>query len=647
MEEPAAAPGPGSAPAAQKRRYYRREEPEDEEGAAINPLFAEAEAEDEEEGAGGGYEEYVPVRKRRAMEEAKLRQLRGQAPARVGDADDGGFDEDDGRPLSAAAQRARESLLVSTARARAAAPEQTVEEKVFAEEADIMRNLQQKQALKAVQELAQGTTYTKSMATGWKAPLAARRMSAKKQQHLRDTFHIAVDGHAVPPPLITFREMKLPPPILKHLESKGIKKPTPIQIQAMPAALSGRDIIGIAFTGSGKTLVFAVPMLMIALQEEMRLPLIQGEGPVGLIICPSRELASQTHEIIVAYTEVLQQGGFPELRTMLCIGGIDMRQQMDILKRGVHMVVATPGRLKDMLHKKRMNLDICRYLCLDEADRMVDLGFEEEMRDLLSFFKYQRQTLMFSATMPAKIKTFAESALVDPIEVNVGRAGATNLDIIQEVEYVKEEDKLEYLLDCLQKTAPPVLIFAENKKDVDTIHEFLLLQGVDVVAVHGDKDQEERLAAISGFKGGIKDVLCATDVASKGLDFPGVQHVINYDMPDEIENYVHRIGRTGRSGKTGVATTFVNTRQCEESILLDLKHLLREAKQRVPQFLLALEDPLEEMEKLAAASGVKGCAYCGGLGHRIGDCPKLRGEAKEQSKMKKDYFGAGGFGGEM
>ena len=204
-----------------------------------------------------------------------------------------------------------------------------------------------------------------------------------------------------------------------------------------------------------------------------------------------------------------------------------------------------------------------------------------------------------------------------------------------------------------------------------------------MVAVHGDKDQEERLSAISGFKTGIKDVLVATDVASKGLAFPGVQHVVNYDMPKEIENYVHRIGRTGRSGKTGVATTFVNTRQCEESILLDLKHLLREAKQRVPQFLLvrarqgrvkqyhwdrrrllpqfgslhmlticppvplsrpqALEDPLEEMEKLALASGVKGCAYCGGLGHRIGDCPKLKGEAKEQSKTKKDYFGSGGW----
>jgi ATP-dependent RNA helicase DDX41 len=284
-------------------------------------------------------------------------------------------------------------------------------------------------------------------------------------QKIREMFHIHTEGDQVPPPLTTFRDMKLPPPILKHLESKGIKKPTPIQIQAMPAALSGRDIIGIAFTGSGavddgalggaagaggcrrgvggllhqaargggaaatrpgalhppptppplppagKTLVFSVPMLMIALQEEMRMPLIQGEGPVvsarghgrppppfaycltcvtlpqaaktspaphhrptpphptsqppphpqGLIICPSRELASQTQEIIVNYTTVLAAGGFPELRTMLCIGGIDMRTQMDILKRGVHMVVATPGRLKDLLHKKRMNLDICRW----------------------------------------------------------------------------------------------------------------------------------------------------------------------------------------------------------------------------------------------------------------------------------------------
>jgi ATP-dependent RNA helicase DDX41 len=224
------------------------------------------------------------------MEEAKLRQLRGAGarPGR-GDGDGGGGDggsggDEDDPQAQQQQQRAKESLLVSTARARAAAPEQTVEEKVVAEEADIMRHLQQKQALKAVQELAAGVTYTKSMATGWKPPLAARRMSARKQQRIREAFHIAIDGHNVPPPLTTFKDMKLPPPILDHLAAKGIRKPTPIQIQAMPAALSGRDIIGIAFTGSGKTLVFSVPMLMIALQEEMRLPLVTGEGPVVRLV---------------------------------------------------------------------------------------------------------------------------------------------------------------------------------------------------------------------------------------------------------------------------------------------------------------------------------------------------------------------------
>jgi len=252
---------------------------------------------------------------------------------------------------------------------------------------------------------------------------------------------------------------------------------------------------------------------------------------------------------------------------------------------------------------------------------------------------------MFSATMPMKIRTFAESALIKPVTVNVGRAGAANLDVIQEVEYVKQEAKIIYLLECLQKTAPPVLIFAENKVDVDMIHEYLLCKGVEAVAIHGDKGQDERVEAIESFKAGKKDVLVATDVASKGLDFPDIQHVINYDMPDEIENYVHRIGRTGRCGKTGIATTFINKNQ-DETVLLDLKHLLKEAKQRIPPILMALDDPLEKLEEMANISGNKGCAYCGGLGHRIGDCPKLEAQSR-QDRRQKDYFGAGGYGGEM
>ncbi|CAN7999859.1 unnamed protein product [Ixodes pacificus] len=304
--------------------------------------------------------------------------------------------------------------------------------------------------------------------------------------------------------------------------------------------------------------------------------------------------------------------------------------------RGVHVMVATPGRLMDMLDKKMVNLDMCRYLCLDEADRMIDMGFEEDVRTIFSFFKGQRQTLLFSATMPKKIQNFARSALVKPITVNVGRAGAASLDVVQEVEYVKQEAKIVHLLETLQKTAPPVLIFAEKKQDVDAIHEYLLLKGVEAVAIHGGKDQEERSRAVDAFRRAEKDVLVATDVASKGLDFENIQHVINYDMPEDIENYVHRIGRTGRSGRMGIATTFIN-KACDESVLLDMKHLLLEAKQKVPPFLLALQS---ENEKYLELGEERGCSYCGGLGHRITDCPKLEAmQSKQASNIgRRDYL---------
>jgi len=269
---------------------------------------------------------------------------------------------------------------------------------------------------------------------------------------------------------------------------------------------------------------------------------------------------------------------------------------------------------------------------------MIDLGFEEEIRNTLDNFRGQRQSLLFSATMPRKIQDFAKTALVDPVVVNVGRAGAANLDVIQEVEYVKQEAKLVYLLQCLQKTPPPVLIFCENKSDVDDVHEYLLIKSVEAVAIHGGLDQEERHEAIRGFKEGTKDVLIGTDVASKGLDFPAIQHVINFDMPKEIENYVHRIGRTGRCGRTGVATTFVNKNQ-DETILLDLKALLLEANQNIPPFLASLDSAAEVNVK--EIGGVKGCAYCGGLGHRIAVCPKLETTRNKTAASTKDMLTTG------
>ncbi|CAK8573219.1 unnamed protein product [Lathyrus sativus] len=582
------------------------------------------------------YEEYVPVAKRRAMEAQKILQRKGKASAVI---------DDDSEKLRVVEMKP--SLLVKASQLKKDQPEISVTEQIVQQEKEMIDNLSDKKTLMSVRELAKGITYTEPLPTGWKPPLHIRRMSKKDCEFIQKQWHIIVNGEEIPPPIKNFKDMRFPDPILKMLKTKGIVQPTPIQVQGLPVILSGRDMIGIAFTGSGKTLVFVLPMIMMAMQEEIMMPLVPGEGPFGLIICPSRELARQTYEVIEQFLLPLKEAGYPELRPLLCIGGIDMRSQLEIVKKGVHLVVATPGRLKDMLAKKKMNLDNCRYLTLDEADRLVDLGFEDDIREVFDHFKAQRQTLLFSATMPTKIQNFARSALVKPIIVNVGRAGAANLDVIQEVEYVKQEAKIVYLLECLQKTPPPVLIFCENKADVDDIHEYLLLKGVEAVAIHGGKDQEEREYAISSFKAGKKDVLVATDVASKGLDFPDIQHVINYDMPAEIENYVHRIGRTGRCGKTGIATTFINKNQ-SETTLLDLKHLLQEAKQRIPPVLGELNDPMEDTEEITGISGVKGCAYCGGLGHRIRDCPKLEHQKSVAiANNRKDYFGSGGYRGEI
>ncbi|CAL0311221.1 unnamed protein product [Lupinus luteus] len=582
------------------------------------------------------YEEYVPVAKRRAMEAQKILQRKGKA-AVVTDAD----------LEKQIVVETKPSLLEKASQLKREQPEITVTEQIVQQEKEMIENLSDRKTLMSVRELAKGITYTEPLPTGWKPPLQIRRMSKKECVLIRKQWHIIVDGENIPPPIKNFKEMRFPEPVLSKLKAKGIVQPTPIQVQGLPVILSGRDMIGIAFTGSGKTLVFVLPMIMMAMQEEIMMPIVPGEGPFGLIICPSRELARQTYEVIEDFLIPLKEAGYPELRPLLCIGGVDMRSQLEIVKKGVHIVVATPGRLKDMLAKKKMNLDNCRYLTLDEADRLVDLGFEDDIREVFDHFKAQRQTLLFSATMPTKIQNFARSALVKPIIVNVGRAGAANLDVIQEVEYVKQEAKIVYLLECLQKTPPPVLIFCENKADVDDIHEYLLLKGVEAVAIHGGKDQEEREYAISSFKAGKKDVLVATDVASKGLDFPDIQHVINYDMPAEIENYVHRIGRTGRCGKTGIATTFINKNQ-SETTLLDLKHLLQEAKQRIPPVLAELNDPMEDNEAITDISGVKGCAFCGGLGHRIRDCPKLEHQKSVViANNRKDYFGSGGYRGEI
>jgi ATP-dependent RNA helicase DDX41 len=584
---------------------------------------------------------YVPLAKRRDTHDG---QSRAKAkPVKNDESDDDGVGPRARKSLFEVAQKLKEER-------DALAKEMNAKEARKEAENSLLEAVTEAKPLMAVREIAKGVHYEKSMISTWTPPQHIREMTTEQAQAIRKMYHILVEGESVPAPLTSFADCKFPRPVLQKLVEKGIRKPTPIQIQGLAVVLGGRDMIGIAFTGSGKTLVFVLPLLMLAFEEEMRMPIVPGEGPIGLIICPSRELARQTEQVLKAYADAMSSiPGWPRLKSACLIGGLDQREQMDAVRDGVHCVVATPGRLIDFLGKKRINLDNCKYLTMDEADRLVDMGFEDEVRQVFDFFKHQRQTLLFSATMPLKVRKFAETALVRHVVVNVGRAGAANLDVIQEVEYVKQEAKIVYLLECLQKTPPPVLVFCENKSDVDDIHEYILLKCVDAVSIHGGKSQEEREFAIKAFKSGTKDVLVATDIAGKGLDFPDVQHVINYDMPKEIENYVHRIGRTGRCGKTGLATTFIN-KVSSETTLLDLKHLLIEAKQRIPPFLRTIYDPTEEEEDFVDDG--KGCTYCGGLGHRITTCPKLE-KTRDRTLMgggSKDFLSGrseGGGGGEV
>ncbi|KAF6764954.1 DEAD-box protein abstrakt [Ephemerocybe angulata] len=596
-------------------------------------------ASDEED---DNYVPYVPVAQRREEKFAKLqswgvRSGRDRPRKPQDDAEEKEAELKEEELRREKARRERTLLLEAQDVHKKKAAEdakKTVEEKTEEAEAELLEAIKSRRKLASDMELAKGISYSESMKTNWRPPKFVRDRTPEENDKIREKYHILVEGDDIPPPIESFRDMKIPQPIVDYMKSKKITSPTPIQLQGIPAAFAGRDIIGIAFTGSGKTLAFCLPLIMTALEEETKLPFVQGEGPVGIILCPSRELANQTFENIGEWCGALAQSGkYPQLNCLLCMGGISMSEQSHTLNKGIHIVVATPGRLIDMLEKKRFNFNNCKYLCMDEADRMIDLGFEDDVRNIMSFFTRQRQTLLFSATMPRKIQDFARESLIKPVLVNVGRAGAANLDVLQVVEYVKQEAKMVYLLECLQKTPPPVIIFSENKNEVDDIQEYLLLKGVEAVAIHGSKTQEERQYAIKAFKSGAKDVMVASGVASKGLDFNDIQHVIIYSMPKEIEDYVHQIGRTGRSGKTGIATTFVNMNTPEQT-LLDLKYLLLEAGQkcvlfltactlsdassRVPPFLASVEDP-----RLAQGRSVTGCPVCGGLGHSISNCPKL------------------------
>lgn len=381
-------------------------------------------------------------------------------------------------------------------------------------------------------------------------------MSDPEVNEYRSSLAIRVSGFDVPRPVKTFEDCGFSVELMKAISKQGYEKPTPIQCQALPIVLSGRDIIGIAKTGSGKTAAFVLPMVVhIMDQPELQ----KEEGPIGVICAPTRELA---HQIFVEAKKFSKSHG---IRVSAVYGGMSKLDQYKELKAGCEIVVATPGRLIDMLRKKAFTMLRATYLVLDEADRMFDLGFEPQIRSIVGQIRPDRQTLLFSATMPRKIEKLAREILTDPVRVTVGEIGMANEDITQLVQVIPSDaEKLPWLLEKLPVLIDngDVLVFASKKATVDEIESQLAQKGFRVAALHGDKDQVSRMETLQKFKSGIYHVLIATDVAARGLDIKSIKSVVNYDIAKDMDMHVHRIGRTGRAGdKDGTAYTLITQKE--------------------------------------------------------------------------------------
>ncbi|CAL9063740.1 DEAD-box ATP-dependent RNA helicase 24-like [Musa acuminata AAA Group] len=406
-------------------------------------------------------------------------------------------------------------------------------------------------------------------------------MSDQDVTEYQKSLAIRVSGFDVPKPIKLFEDCGFPTALMGAITKQGYEKPTTIQCQALPIVLSGIDIIGIAKTGSGKTAAFVLPMIVHILDQP---ELDKGEGPIGVICAPTRELA---HQIFLETKKFAKPYG-------ICVaavyGGVSKLDQFKELKAGCEIVVATPGRLIDLLKMKAVTMVRATYLVLDEADRMFDLGFEPQIRSIVGQIRPDRQTLLFSATMPYKVERLAREILSDPSRVTVGEVGMANEDITQVVNVIPSDaEKMPWLLERLPGMVDDgdVLVFASKKTTVDEIEGQLIQKGFKVAALHGDKDQASRMDILQKFKSGIYHVLVATDVAARGLDIKSIKSVVNFDIARDMDMHVHRIGRTGRAGdKDGTAYTLIT--QKEARFAGELVNSLIAAGQDVPTELMDL-----------------------------------------------------------
>ncbi|CAL7938764.1 unnamed protein product [Xylocopa violacea] len=398
---------------------------------------------------------------------------------------------------------------------------------------------------------------------------------------------ITVKGNNTPSPIQAFEESNFPDYVMEEIRKQGFAEPTAIQAQGWPIALSGRDLVGIAQTGSGKTLAYILPAT-VHINNQPRLN--RGDGPIVLILAPTRELAQQIQSVARDF------GSSSCIRNTCIFGGSPKGPQARDLERGVEICIATPGRLIDFLEKGTTNLRRCTYLVLDEADRMLDMGFEPQIRKIIEQIRPDRQVLMWSATWPKEVQALAEDFLSDYIQINIGSLTlAANHNIRQIVEICQEHEKEMKLSGLLREIGKDrgskMIIFVETKKKVDDITKTIKREGWPAISIHGDKSQPERDYVLSEFRSGKTMILVATDVAARGLDVEDVKYVINFDYPNSSEDYIHRIGRTGRCQSAGTAYAYFtpnNARQAKELI-----SVLEEAGQAINPQLADLANSIK------------------------------------------------------
>jgi ATP-dependent RNA helicase RhlE len=378
-----------------------------------------------------------------------------------------------------------------------------------------------------------------------------------------------------------FDMMELPAVLVKRLKDMGLKDPTPIQKQAIPHGMNGRDVMGLAQTGTGKTLAFGLPLV-----AQM---LTMGSKPAartarGLVLAPTRELATQIQVQLRALTEHTQ------LKTNIVVGGMSIKAQINRLERGTDLLVATPGRLIDLMDRRALDLSETSFLVLDEADQMLDLGFIHALRKISSMLPEQRQTMLFSATMPKQMNEIANTYLKSPIRIEVSPPGKVADKVTQEIHFIAKAQKGALLLELLDKHRDErALVFGRTKHGMEKLSKTLEKAGFAAGSIHGNKSQGQRDRAIAAFKAGTIKVLVATDVAARGLDIPDVKHVYNYELPNVPDNYVHRIGRTARAGKDGAAIAF-----CAPDEMKELKDIQKTMGTKIPIASGRMWEPSEE-----------------------------------------------------